>query len=153
MPDDLGMQHINLTLPGNALAVRSALENILEQLKANGFSEENCSVTELVLAEVMNNIVEHAYSVGDPGPILISIFGKGLGLSIEIIDHGEPMPRYSLPKATPTNLECSLEDLPEGGWGWHIIHEIAEDLAYSRIGAENHLSFRLTSSRAFNSSK
>ncbi|WP_169798714.1 ATP-binding protein [Falsihalocynthiibacter arcticus] len=142
------MQHINLTLPGNALAVRSALETILEQLKAFGFSGENCSVTELVMAEVMNNIVEHAYANGDPGPILISISANGSHLAIEIIDHGDPMPRYSLPQATLTNLDCPLDDLPEGGWGWLIIHEIAEDLVYSRIGAKNHLSFQLSSKRA-----
>ncbi|MEH6833577.1 MULTISPECIES: ATP-binding protein [Falsihalocynthiibacter] len=147
------MQHISITLPGNALAVRSALENILEQLMAFGFSGENCSVTELVLAEVMNNIVEHAYANGDPGPILISISAKGLDLSIEIIDHGDPMPHYSLPQATQTNLDCALDDLPEGGWGWLIIHEIAENLVYNRIGASNHLSFQLSSNRAFNAPK
>lgn len=149
MPNEFGIPNISHTLPGDALAVRSALEKILVQLKSMGFSSDHCSVTELVLAEVMNNIVEHAYSLGDLGPIHVSVQRKEMALFFSITDHGDPMPRYSLPQATLANLDCDQKDLPEGGWGWLIIHEIAEDLMYKRIGSENHLSFVLSDNRAF----
>lgn len=149
MTAKLGIQIIELTLPGNALAVRTALQSILAQLVENGLSVTDCGITELVLAEVFNNIVEHAYSIGDPGPIELQITHIGLNLQCRIADHGQSMPHEKLPTVAHANLSCEPQDLPEGGWGWLIIHELAEDIKYTRNYGRNILEFKLSPKRAF----
>lgn len=149
MTSDPSLYKIELTLPGNAMAVRSALETVLGQLSESGLSESDCGITELVLAEVLNNVVEHAYSAGDPGPIELYIRRTGSILACRITDHGHPMPSEQLPTVPHNDLSCEPQDLPEGGWGWLIIHELAEDVLYTRKGGRNFLEFTLSPNRAF----
>lgn len=149
MTADSGIHKIELTLPGNSTAVRSALKVVLNQLQSHGLAESECSVTELVLAEVLNNIVEHAYSVGDPGPIDLFIEHFDGRIDFSISDHGQPMPQEKLPTTSHANLSCDRQDLPEGGWGWLIIHELAEDVRYARQSEKNILEFTLSPKRAF----
>lgn len=54
------------------LAVREALEKFLDRLRPLELDIEEAGTIELVLAEVLNNIVEHAYpETGPDGPIAI----------------------------------------------------------------------------------
>ena len=39
--------------------------------------------------------------------------------------------------------DTALEDLPEGGFGWHLIHSLTNDLTYLRTGGCNRLRFLL----------
>lgn len=149
MTSDLTLHKIELTLPGNAMAVRTALKSVLGQLSESGLSESDCGITELVLAEVLNNVVEHAYSAGDPGPIELDIRQTGSILACRITDHGHPMPSEQLPTVSQGDLSCDPQDLPEGGWGWLIIHELAEDVLYTRRNGRNLLKFTLSPNRAF----
>ena len=43
----------------------------------------------------------------------------------------------------PDGADCALVDLPEGGFGWHLIRTLTRDLAYVRSGGCNRLSFLL----------
>lgn len=149
MPDDLGQQHISMSFTADPLSVRAALEQILDALIAYGFSDEDRGVSELVLAEVMNNIVEHAYKEKNEGDIQVALQILGKSLICHISDQGVPMPDNALPKLHHADLTCEREDLPEGGWGWMMIHELAENLTYKREDESNHVRFKLTPQRAF----
>ena len=43
----------------------------------------------------------------------------------------------------PANLDVAFEDLPEGGFGWFLIQDLAKDVLYARVENENRLSLRL----------
>jgi serine/threonine-protein kinase RsbW len=123
------------------LAVRQGLQHLLAQEPLAGISEDARSTAELVLAEALNNIVEHAYAAQD-GAIEIAIEMRDDGLDCTIVDHGAPMPGHTLPQGKPQDLS-NLDDLPEGGFGWFLIRSIALDLQYQRVQDQNHLRFRL----------
>lgn len=132
---------ICLVVPADTMAVRDALSQVLAAPLMARLTEGDRGTAEIVLAEVMNNIVEHAYRAG-PGEIHLTLRPDGGALCCRIEDRGCPMPGETLPegKAMPLGL---MEDLPEGGFGWYLIRTLAHDLTYRHTGGRNLLTFRL----------
>ncbi|HEX9858159.1 MAG TPA: ATP-binding protein, partial [Paracoccaceae bacterium] len=95
---------------------------------------------ELVLAEVLNNIVEHAYASAS-GDIELTLHLHQSELVCRIEDRGLPMPGERLPVGDLRRIDG--DDLPEGGFGWHLIRTLSRELNYRRINGRNQLSFRL----------
>ena len=60
-----------------------------------------------------------------------------------IEDTGRPMPGGETPLGQAANLDVDLEDLPEGGFGWFLIRDLAKDVNYSRADGTNVLDLRL----------
>ncbi|NSX53385.1 ATP-binding protein [Parasulfitobacter algicola] len=136
------MQTERLHFPGETMAVRHALENLKAKVIPYLDSAEETSTVEIVLAEVLNNIVEHAYAV-EEGWIELQ-FGKvSNGIEFDIYDEGVPMPDGKPPIPELSSLDVATDDLPEGGFGWFMIHDLTKELTYRRENNKNHLSFRL----------
>lgn len=125
-------------------AVREILAALQAGLAAQGVDPELAETAEIVLAEALNNICEHAYAERAPGPVRLWVKPGAEGLRISLCDAGHPMPGLALPSGDPPDLNVGLDALPEGGFGWFVIRSTAEDLAYARRMGCNRLSFRLS---------
>lgn len=122
------------------LAVRGALESVLEELAEAGVTSEDCALCEIVLAEVLNNVVEHAYGrAGGRIEIEARVCAQELGFTVW--DWGQPMPGGLLPPEQPP---VAVEDLPEGGFGWHLIRALSSKVEHGREGGRNWLCFVLS---------
>lgn len=108
-----------------------------------GLGQAGCDpgVLELVLAEVLNNVVEHAYRDRSDGVIELAYSVIGGQVAVEVMDNGHPMPGEALPAGTLPDMTGPLADLPEGGFGWHLIRSLTQDLHYHRQGGRNRLRF------------
>lgn len=138
---------IKFIFPANQYAVRNALDDTIAALRFLDYSHEEYGTIELVLAEVMNNIVEHAYS-GDPdGMIELEIAPSSNGLNCTLRDNGKPMPDGNVPigilPIPNIGAAAPVNNLPEGGFGWFLIQDLARDLQYMRQGQKNILTFRI----------
>lgn len=134
-------QASHVIVHADALAVRHGLASLFAQEPLNCLSDDLRGTAEIVMAEVLNNIVEHAYAA-QSGAIEVSIDLGENGLECTITDNGAPMPSSDLPKGKPYALD-QMDDLPEGGFGWFLIRSLAQDLQYSRFRDQNFLRFRL----------
>jgi len=133
-----------ITLQNTAFAVRDALSEIRVALDPLELNTEDHGTVELVLAEALNNIVEHAYaSNATDKQIAMHCSYKEDGLHVEIIDQGAEMPGGIAPLGAPVTLDVAFEDLPEGGFGWFLIKDLAKDVSYTRQNGENRLNLRL----------
>lgn len=130
-----------LSFPGTAGAVRRALRRVMASAVLSSLPDDLCGSAEIVLAEVLNNIVEHAYADGT-GTITLHLVRQGGGLACEIHDQGAAMPGLCLPAGRSQPL-ADLADLPEGGFGWFLIRSLTVGLDYRRIAGVNRLSFQL----------
>ena len=138
--DGSGANSLRLVIPADSIAVRNALKSACDTRLLRSLSEDALGTAEIVLAEALNNIVEHAYA-SSTGQIEMSLRRSGQKLSVLITDQGNPMPEGKLPVG---RLPDANEDgLPEGGFGWFLIRSLSEDLRYCRSDGQNHLSFRL----------
>ncbi len=133
---------LRLRVAAEPLAVRAALRDAVGRFTQQ-LGPQDAGTLELALAEVLNNIVEHAYA-GRSGSIALSIaLHRGMLLCL-IVDRGRAMPGLTVPVGqSPTSLAAQCDLLREGGWGWHLIRSLTQDLVYSRAGGENRLRFRI----------
>lgn len=121
--------------------VRETLSDLLGELRAAGVDGEDAGIVEVVLAEAMNNIVEHAYREAPDQISSLECKLEGAGLRVTLTDTGVAMPGLTLPEGKCPTGDTELQDLPEGGFGWHLIHTLTEELVYARIGDQNQTRF------------
>jgi serine/threonine-protein kinase RsbW len=129
--------------PGDAHSVRAALETAMRAFREMEIADEQTGVVEIVLAEVLNNVVEHAYAEHGRGVIELDVRRQGSTLSFVIRDDGRPMPGGYAPHGSAHDLNVAAENLPEGGFGWFLIRELTRDLEYRRLGNRNELRFHI----------
>jgi len=135
---------LHLAITADPVSIRDGLARMLAVPPLALMKPDARSMAELVLAEVLNNVAEHAYAERT-GTVEITLVKVAGGLSCLIVDHGVAMPGGALPKGSLPGKRSTLpEDLPEGGFGWHLIRKLTRSLDYSRIGNENRLNFTLS---------
>jgi serine/threonine-protein kinase RsbW len=141
MRSDPGQGTIQIALQSDPVAVRAALKNLFHRRRLRRLQNDQRGTAELVLAEVLNNVVEHAYA-GTTGRIEVRV---GLGeraMTFTVVDHGIEMPGHTLPDGILREYR-QADELPEGGFGWYMIRILAKEVGYRRCGTRNELSFRL----------
>lgn len=124
-------------------SIREGLNELRQRLGPLGLAETEVGSVELVFAEVMNNIAEHAYAWRQDGEMLLSVRLTPEGLACSVTDEGMAMPDGVLPRGAGVDPYAPVADMPEGGFGWLIIHRIAADIRYARAVGVNQLSFRI----------
>jgi serine/threonine-protein kinase RsbW len=136
-------EELHLVFLASPVSIRENLAHLMQARPLSDLSDDSRGSAELVLAEVLNNVAEHAYPEGQ-GPVSISLVRAAAGISCLIVDQGAPMPGGALPPGVPPPApDLALDDLPEGGFGWLLIRSLTHDLAYLRTGGCNRLSFTL----------
>lgn len=98
---------------------------------------------ELVIAEALNNIEEHGYSAAHGMPVQVTLSVLDKIVQVETKDFGVPMPGLTVPPIHRPDAGVSRDQLPEGGFGWYLIHNLAPNPVYRRCGNMNLLSFDL----------
>jgi len=119
-------------------AVSCVVAQVEAKLKDVGTNPEKSAEVCLVLAEALNNVVEHAYRYANDGDVDIQISISDHYLTISIRDFG---PEFNIPKATrniPPNT-CDFDILPEGGFGWNLIQILTDKISLTRTNNQNHL--------------
>ncbi len=135
---------INETLTSEPEAVRRVLDDVRDHISdAPGFAAVS-DMSQIVLGEILNNVVEHAYRMEPGHPIQLSITFEDGGLHCRVIDDGVAMPNGTPPNGGMPELDPSQRDeLPEGGFGWALVRDMTEQLIYSRRNGQNHLEFSI----------
>lgn len=145
-PPTVMQNSISLTILSDPLAVRKGLQAMLETPALQSLPADGRGTAEIVLAEALNNIVEHAYAQHS-GEIEVKLTLLPGSMACEISDSGLPMPGENLPEG---KLKPILpgDELPEGGFGWFLIRTLSQDLHYRRLGSRNLLTFRLNTEQS-----
>lgn len=138
-----------LRLEGSFDGVRTALADIMQRLRNLDLSDDARGRVELVLAETLNNIAEHGFcDLAQPGFISVFCRQRAGSLSFRITDFGKELPDRALPcRAEPqsgdTLKQMPIDALPEGGFGWSLIHDLAREVTYQRCGPMNALTLSI----------
>lgn len=134
----------HISVVSGQMAVRTALGQLLDGLKPLSLDVEEAGTVELVMAEALNNIVEHAYPEDQgAGPIDITCAHASDGLHLTVVDSGRAMPDGQTPVGGAVDIDVDFCDMPEGGFGWFLIKDLAKDVTYRRQDTENLLQLRL----------
>jgi len=128
--------NIRLSIDSRLEQVRvlsGALRGIGQELS---LSEEQLGQLELMMVEVVNNVIEHAYQMQHGNDVQVRVEYSPQEVHLVISDQGHAMPDAL---HTETREMPNPEDLPEGGWGMGLIHLLADSIRYSRDAKGNHL--------------
>lgn len=138
------MEPFTVTLGGVEDKVRGGIAGVIASLAPLSLSADDTATVELVLAEALNNVVEHALARTNA---LTEIMVRGAytegELTLTVIDTGVAMPAGRAPRGKAPDLDVATDELPEGGFGWFMIHSLTEQVSYARIGDANHLTLRV----------
>ncbi len=137
---------LTLSILPKALAVRQALCDAFGQPPLSMLDDDLRGTAELVLAELLNNIVEHGRCRPDD-PIRLTIRHSLRGVFCTLRDGGMPLPDVRPPPGRFPEKDASGYPA-EGGYGWYLIRALAENLTYTRTPGENHLTFELKSKQS-----
>jgi len=144
-PDEKGCaKTCRITIGSCALSVRDGLKHLLADPLLHELSPDERGSVEIVLAEVLNNVIEHAYARYD-GETVITVHRCENGLYFSITDFGLPFPNGNLPKGALPDFGEN-PDFPEGGYGWNLIRTLTRDLTYYRRDGQNRLRFQIAAS-------
>jgi serine/threonine-protein kinase RsbW len=134
---------LHLVFRADPASVRQALAGMLDLPPLHLLPRDDKGIAELVLAEVLNNVAEHAYGEAG-GEVAVTLALGPAGIRCLIVDGGRAMPGEQLPEGRlPGGPDTQLEDLPEGGFGWGLIRTLSTDLSYARVDGQNRLAFVL----------
>ena len=132
---------VEIVLPADPESVSKSLRMVANTGMMLRLAQDHRGMVELVLAEALNNIVEHACD-RQCGKIYMLLNLGPQDLHCRIEDNGRPMSDGSLPSGELQLFDPSGE-VAEGGFGWFLIRTLSHDLNYRRIGERNQLSFRI----------
>jgi serine/threonine-protein kinase RsbW len=133
---------LRLSIPATPGGVRGALLRLVAAL-AHRLDAGDLGRLELAIAELLNNIVEHAFAGRRPLPVDLAVRVGPDDIEVRIEDMGRAMPGgLPAPRDFP-DLDRPQQDLPEGGFGWPMILALVDCISYRRIGAVNRHDFTM----------
>jgi serine/threonine-protein kinase RsbW len=134
-------EDLSLHFPATFVEIRTILTRITNSPVLTGLSDLRRRDLELVLAEALNNVAEHAYAQTPGGEVRVTVVHKSDHLAISIRDHGVAMPLHRPQVPTPAENGSS-----EGGRGWLLINALCRKVAYERVAGTNRLTLEFVSS-------
>lgn len=123
--------------PADIRRVLHSIRTQLSELTQGG--AETITIAELVLAENLNKMSEHAYNNIDCGTINVMADDLIWAWQFHVFDKS-----MAIPEAMQLPTEAAIPEasrLPESGFGLIIIDTLADNLEYKRSNDTNHLSF------------
>ena len=127
------------TCDATAVHVRQLLTDLRAALQNTSLDADLQNSVEIAVAEGLNNIVEHALKDAHGSQISVDMRVDAAHVFVFLRDPGAPMPDGCLPNAQAADLDVPMPQLPEGGFGWNIIHMLTDRLDYSRANGMNQL--------------
>ncbi|UYV37477.1 ATP-binding protein [Rhodobacteraceae bacterium D3-12] len=137
-------QRVSISFASGAWEVREALAQLKDRLAVMQLGAEHETTVELVVGEVLNNVVEHAYGPGQSGPIEVMCEREEAALHFCVRDSGRAFLGLQLPRGDPPDVDRVREELPEGGFGWYMVRNLACGLGYTRDSDRNTLKFYIS---------
>lgn len=113
-------------------------KSVMEFAKKVDVPESDSGKMQLAVIEWLNNVI--IYGDDPQSVITIRLFALDQTLSVSIADQNEALPSDFLeqPHECPDPL-----DLPEGGWGMHIIQSIVDRIEFISLDQGNQITLHL----------
>lgn len=143
-PENSTAAALKLQVPIGHDAIRTALQEWRCWADRACVGPDLAGRAEIVLAEVLNNITEHGHAGLDTIAAKVVLYCRlqSEGLRMVVIDHGLPVPQgLCVPQAHPFEGDGGIANLPEGGFGWHLIRELTCELDLRSDALGNRLCF------------
>ncbi len=131
---------LSLEIVPTALCVRSALGRIDNWLTSYGLEKECRGNAQLVIAEVLNNIVEHG-NLRPEQVIQTTVSLNYAGITCSVRDEAPEFHVLEASRRVDAEPCAASIQLAEGGYGVFLIQTLAQGFRYLDVDHGNHLEF------------
>lgn len=135
-------QHFSHKFDATSLAARDGIAEVMRGVHAIGLPPAAAEDVEIALAEAVNNVIEHAYAGCRHHKIAVRARLSETELELRLVDNGRPLPGGHVPRHPCLDLDHPRDALPEGGFGWTMIHQLTGHVRYQRRSGRNVLTLR-----------
>ena len=98
-----------------------------------GIDGESAFAVRLAVEEAFTNVMEHGYG-GNGGPVSIAIEFDPRKVQVVMLDEAAP---FDPADAPPADLDATLEDRLPGGLGWHLVHQVMDEVLHRALARGN----------------
>ncbi|MFP4368517.1 MAG: ATP-binding protein [Candidatus Kapaibacterium sp.] len=130
------MQNFEFEIKSSCDDVRSVLGKMRDIVEKKGY-REHAGDFELCAAEALNNICGHSYSDSVDGDIYIKLVLMENQIILKLKDWGNTLMDYSGGSSAPEVNPGDIENLPERGFGMHIISNLCDEAVYEKSNGYN----------------
>lgn len=134
---DVNLEH-SISISSQLTQTGGVAKSLMEFAKENDVPETHSGRMQLAVIEWLNNVIMYG---DDPQSIItVRLYTQGQTLSVNIADQNKALPSGFLEQSH----ECPNPlDLPEGGWGMHIIQSIVDRIELISQDQGNQLTLHL----------
>ena len=133
--DASGQVTATVEFPPDVDELPTVFEAVEEFGDRAGWSFAFAMQAQLVIEEMVLNVMNHSRATD---PVVMSLSSRGGEAKFEIIDRGVPFDPTEVP-TPPEHDASSLEDIPIGGLGIHLVRSMVREMRYRRAGHANHV--------------
>lgn len=114
----------------------SLIEFVEEACRQTHAKQQVCLDIRLAVEEVCTNLIRYGYAGMEPGPIRLSFQTDGEKAIIRIGDHAPPFHPKQAPRL---KLDSEWQKRPVGGFGWHLIRQVMDQITYESDPTEGNV--------------
>jgi anti-sigma regulatory factor (Ser/Thr protein kinase) len=103
-------------------------------LSERGVDRAAIFAIETVIEEIVTNAIKYAFRSPGKGQIIIEAFATDSRAELILEDNGDA---FNPTEAPDPQVNRSLEDMPIGGLGIHLVRELTDGFDYQRINDRN----------------
>ncbi len=126
---------VTVEFPPDVDELPTVFEAVEEFGDRAGWSFAFAMQAQLVIEEMVLNVMNHSRATD---PVVMTLTSRRSDAQFEIIDRGVPFDPTEVP-TPPEHDASSLEDMPIGGLGIHLVRSMVREMRYCRVGEANHL--------------
>jgi anti-sigma regulatory factor (Ser/Thr protein kinase) len=120
--------------PGKYESLADIDKFVRESAQKAGFDSFGVYAVETSVDEACSNIIEHAYGAEGIGDITCTVTIEKEGLTIVLVDNGQPFDPDSIP---PPNLSDNLYDREDHGLGIYIMRKWMDEVRFEYTNGTN----------------
>jgi len=128
------------TIPNDIYSLQTLMNASTNFLEDQGVDDQSVYRINLALEEMITNTIKHGYNDYEDHEIQVSIEVLNDEIVGIIEDNGHEFDPLT---QNDTERKASLEELPIGGLGIHLIKKMLSHMAYKREGDRNILEVRM----------
>ncbi len=121
-----------LTLSTGDTAIDQLHDFLHHELNSRSVSKVKTEAIITAAHEAMTNVIKHAYDLKPGLPVQLHLRGDAERVELELFDKGKEFKPETIAKP-------DFSEAASGGFGWHLINSIADQVGASRLNGWNQL--------------
>ncbi len=131
---------LRLQLRNQTCDLAPTAERIGAFLKSHAAADEAVYAVETAVEELVTNVIKYGYEDEHQHEILLTTTIRDGNIQLVVEDDGH---EFDPTRHETPDLNRSIDEIPTGGLGLHLVRQLADRMSYERVGNRNRVMVEL----------